>query len=79
MTNLPLFAVVVIAIWAIVAVLWQSNRSANQVSHLLAHMAQMQTANARERYELCTRINAPQVAAAGMIARVADGMMTEST
>ena len=72
MTELaPLLVVAFVAIAAIAAILRQQDRNANQVSHLLAHMAQQQTAHARERFELCTRVQSPQIAAAGMVAQPA--------
>lgn len=71
MSVAPLVVVTLLAIATIVAILRQQDRNANQVSHLLAHMAQRQTAHARERFELCTRLQAPQVAAAGMVAQPA--------
>lgn len=67
----PLLVVAFVAVAAVVAILRQQDRNANQVSHLLAHMAQQQATHARERFELCTRIQAPQVAAAGMVAQPA--------
>ena len=63
---IPLIVVAALALVAIVAVLVQQDRHANQTSHLLAHMASREAAVARERWELNTRIQAPhpQVAAA---------------
>jgi hypothetical protein len=61
----PLFVVAVIACVAIVTILVQANRHANQTSHLLAHMAQQHASWARERWDLNTRIQVgPGVATA---------------
>jgi hypothetical protein len=60
---IPLLVVAGVAVVAIVAVLVQQDRHATQVSHLLAHMAAEQHTQARERWDLNTRIQAPTVAA----------------
>jgi hypothetical protein len=56
--------VALVAVVAIVAVLVQADRHANQVSRLLAHHAGREAAMARERWELLTRVQAPQAALA---------------